>query len=537
MDHEFTVVAGAIGDLFWKTAQPVLVFRSVADHGADRVASITAVAVNPVAAALMGVEPSAGGDAIPAEVVERVFGTGTAEMLRLVEDEGSGVVDARDGCGRMFTASSWHLEGASGMSVVMLRDVTEERRHLGGLEHLNRLARDVMAEPQIEVVLQRVVDDAKALTGAAFSALILLRDGSATEIERFVYNAPRDLFPLRLPRVVGLLAVPIETGVAARLDDIRDHRGGVGIPVQHPPIAALLAVPVALGPTVIGELAVANEPGQRAFDDVDQALLGELAAQTAIATSLAAARQMQAEAAQTQRALIDVALHNIRTPVTVAMGFLDVLRLQGDRLTDAERSQSLDALTRALERIRDLSNDALLAAPEDPVEPDAELGTVDPVAVVDALVHELTNSAGTVRLTAASEVPDGLTFPGQPKVVHDMVENLVTNAIKHSAGGQTVAITVRVEGASVRFDVSDQGPGVAAAEQSRIFEQFYRTDASREADIAGTGLGLWIVKRLVTSQGGAVGVSSSLGQGSTFWLTFPRNGGKPPAAVAEFGHG
>jgi signal transduction histidine kinase len=437
----------------------------------------------------------------------------------------------------MFTASSWRLEGASDMSVVMLRDVTDERRHLGGLEHLNRLARDVMAETQIEVVLQRVVDEAKALTGAAFSALILLREGSATEIERFVYNAPRDRFPLRLPRVVGLLAVPIETGVAACLEDIRDYRGGVGIPVQHPPIAALLAVPVAVGAAVIGELAVANEPGQRAFDEVDQALLAELAAQTAIAISLAAARQVQADAAQTQKALIDVALHNIRTPVTVAMGFLEVLRSEGDRLTDVERSQSLDALTRALERIRDLSNDALLAVPEDEVISDTGGEAVDPVAVVDALVSELAPAAGAVRLSVTSEVPEGLTFPGQPKVVHDMVENLVTNAIKHSKDGQTVAITIRVEGSSVRFDVSDQGPGVPAAEQSRLFEQFYRTETSRAADIPGTGLGLWIVKRLVTSQGGAIGVSSNPGQGSTFWLTFPCHGGRPPAPVAEFGHG
>src|SRR5687767_7402737 len=125
--------------------------------------------------------------------------------------------------------------------------------------------------------MQRVVDEAKALTGARFSALILLRDGTENEVAHFVYNAPRELFPERLPRVVGLLSVPIVTREPALIADIRGHPLGVGIPVRHPPIASLLAVPVLAGDAVLGELAVANAPGDAPFDDIDQALLSELA--------------------------------------------------------------------------------------------------------------------------------------------------------------------------------------------------------------------------------------------------------------------
>ncbi|MDQ1404045.1 MAG: hypothetical protein QOG03_2361 [Actinomycetota bacterium] len=525
MGQDFTVMTGAVGELFWKIAQPVLVFRDG-----------EVVAVNPVAAGLLDVEPRGGGATIPAAALAEVFGSGSVVVRHLAEDEGSDIVDASDGCGRVFTASSWHLAGDERVTVVLFRDVTEEERHRKGLEHLNRVARELLAETTLGVVLQRVVDEAKALTGAAFSALIVLREGSTSEIQQFVYNAPRDLFPLRLPRVVGLLAVPIDTGQAARLDDIRAHPAGVGIPVQHPPIAALLAVPVTQGTTVMGELAVANEPGQRTFDDVDQALLAELAAQTAIAVSLTLAREMQADAALAQQALTDVALHNIRTPITVAMGFLEVLQNEGESLSDADRLASFDALTRALERIRDLSNDAFLVAPEETAA-DLVLDDVDPVQIADALVDELGPTNDAVRIERSSEVPDGFTFPGHAKVIHDLVENLVTNALKHSPSGETVTITVRLEGDSVRFDVSDRGPGVAPAEQSRLFEQFYRTAQSEEAGIPGTGVGLWIVKRLVTSHGGAVGVSSSPGQGSTFWLTFPRAGRVPVTPVTESGHG
>ena len=84
-----------------------------------------------------------------------------------------------------------------------------------------------------------------------------------------------------------------------------------------------------------------------------------------------------------------------------------------------------------------------------------------------------------------------------------------------------MAVTVRLEGSSVRFDVSDSGPGVPPDEQGRIFEQFYRTVQSVADGIPGAGLGLWIARRLADLQGGTVGVSSRTGQGSTFWATFP----------------
>jgi len=112
-------------------------------------------------------------------------------------------------------------------------DGGSERREVGALRVLNGLAREILSEPPLSVALHRVVEVAKALLRADFSAILLLRPGSG-EITHFAYDAPRELFPPRLPRLVGLLAAPVLEQRTVRLDDIRGHPDGVGIPVDHP---------------------------------------------------------------------------------------------------------------------------------------------------------------------------------------------------------------------------------------------------------------------------------------------------------------
>jgi signal transduction histidine kinase len=104
------------------------------------------------------------------------------------------------------------------------------------------------------------------------------------------------------------------------------------------------------------------------------------------------------------------------------------------------------------------------------------------------------------------------------------LENLLTNAIKHSVAGDTVVVTCRPGPASVRFDVTDHGPGIPVGEQARIFEGLYRTELSRTSGLPGAGIGLSTVRRLLEGVGGAIGVTSQPGQGATFWFTVPSSG-------------
>jgi two-component system OmpR family sensor kinase len=106
-------------------------------------------------------------------------------------------------------------------------------------------------------------------------------------------------------------------------------------------------------------------------------------------------------------------------------------------------------------------------------------------------------------------------------MVREVLDNLVGNALKHAPPDSPVVVSARSEGDQVRFDVRDQGQGIPEGEQAALFERWSRTDSSRAKQLPGYGLGLSIVKRLVTAHGGSLGVSSRLGEGATFWVTFP----------------
>lgn len=395
---------------------------------------------------------------------------------------------------------------------------TEQGNHerlLAGLRDLNALARLLVAEPSLAVLLSRVVGAARELTGAEFAALVLLRPGTTDEVAHFAYDAPRELFPDPLPRVVGLLAAPVAERRAVRLDDIRGHPAGVGIPVEHPPIAALLAVPVASDAGVVGELAVANQPGGRVFDDVDEVLVGELAGHAATAVLLATARQAAIHLEADRRALLDVALHNIRTPLTVATGFLAALRRHGDSLGEDRRRDAFDAIERAHRRIHELAEGALLhqAAPE-PAEPVAA-EEID----VAGLLAELAAGRPGVEVAVLPDAP--ASFVADRRLVVELLDHLLANAVAHSPPGRPVRVSVRTEASSVRFDVTDHGPGIAPEDQGRVFEQHYRTRQSVDAGLEGSGLGLWTARRLAGLLGGTLAVSSTAGRGATFWATVP----------------
>ena len=102
-----------------------------------------------------------------------------------------------------------------------------------------------------------------------------------------------------------------------------------------------------------------------------------------------------------------------------------------------------------------------------------------------------------------------------------MIANLLDNAIKYSPGGGRVELRVVANGNSGMIEVADQGLGVPANEQRRIFEKFYRVDPSMSRGIGGSGLGLYISRELVQQMGGQLSLTSRLGQGSTFTITLP----------------
>ena len=413
-----------------------------------------------------------------------------------------------------------HVVG--GYHALLLRDVTAEVRRAAGLRRLAEMGRELLGEPPtVPTVLQTMVTEAKQLTAAAYSALLLLRPGSDSETSHFVYDAPRHLFPTRMPRVVGLLAVPVASRGAARLDDIRGHPSGVGLPGVHPPMGPLLAVPVMAGEVVLGELAVANPPGGRAFDEVDEALLLDLAAHVAVAVRWSQQAEAARERDLQQQEVVDTARHDIRTPLGAGKGYALLLSRKMSRMSPEQVATALSGLVQSFERIEAFTDRLLVDTRDQLVGVVPDLQPVPLAPVLEQVRRDAEVTAG--RDAVSLEVDPGASpaVQADPSMLREVLDNLVGNALKHSPADRRVVVAVRQEGDQVRLDVRDEGPGIPEGEQAALFERWSRTDSSRARQLPGFGLGLSIVKRLVTAHDGLLGVSSRAGEGATFWVTFP----------------
>jgi signal transduction histidine kinase len=130
--------------------------------------------------------------------------------------------------------------------------------------------------------------------------------------------------------------------------------------------------------------------------------------------------------------------------------------------------------------------------------------------------------AGKKGITLASELPPALPAVKADKdKLGEILNNLISNALKFTKPGGTVLIRAAREDGFVRLEVRDTGQGIAPEDLHKLFRKFSQTRTRSTAGEKGTGLGLAIVKKLVELHGGAVGVESILGKGSTFRFTLP----------------
>ena len=120
------------------------------------------------------------------------------------------------------------------------------------------------------------------------------------------------------------------------------------------------------------------------------------------------------------------------------------------------------------------------------------------------------------------DLPDEpVTVPGDAARLHQVVANLLTNAILHNRDGGHVLVTLRCSGTGLRLEVADDGPGIPVDELPRLFERFHRLDLSRSSRDGGPGLGLAITKAIVQAHGGIVEARPAQGSGSVFVVQLP----------------
>jgi K+-sensing histidine kinase KdpD len=416
------------------------------------------------------------------------------------------------------------------------RLLREERdaaqRYVARLVLLHQIGHKLLTASRLSDILEEITGAALEMSEGMYAALHLPNDDQ-TEL---VLVAPRMIQRLAdLPAAVDY-RVPIGAGMIGRcfaggevlsIEDaqsdprIRDRPLLVKVGIR-----SLLALPLSVEGQAIGVLSVGHAvPG--AFSAELKQILVILADQAAIAIhrarlyeDLRATLARATELDQLKDLFLLMASHDLRTPLTAVMGFLELLSEYPGQMSDEHARHFLHRARTATEEMTLLLNNIL----------DGTRGELDraklsfqQVQLAPLIAHVATIITARARQELVCQVPDDLSVWADPVKIEQVLLNLLANAVKYAPSTTTVMIEASSDAATgmVTVSVRDEGPGIPLADQPRLFQKFVRLADGINSVASGTGLGLYISRLLVEGMDGQIGLQSAPGQGSTFWFSLP----------------
>ncbi|MBW3664208.1 MAG: GAF domain-containing protein [Actinobacteria bacterium] len=289
-----------------------------------------------------------------------------------------------------------------------------------------------------------------------------------------------------------------------------------------------ISAPLMAGDELIGVLSVERGAGQPPFDEIQLRSVALFAAQAA--TAVINARRYEEErsrveslatALERRSEFVATLVHELKNPLTAIVGFSSVLGQRADAVEGEVRDRMITSIGDQAQRLRDMVEEVLNVA-----SADAGADLARKPVMIRELIDAAVASAHAVAIARDGQpraitgtVPDDLPVVyGDATALSRVVANLLENAVKYSDAATPVHVEVTHGASEVRIGVIDNGPGIPEDQQELIFERFRR---STEGRAAGAGLGLYIVRSLVTAHGGKVWVESEPGAGSTFIVTLP----------------
>ena len=227
------------------------------------------------------------------------------------------------------------------------------------------------------------------------------------------------------------------------------------------------------------------------------------------------------EAEEMKSTFISVISHELKTPVALIKGYAGTLRREDAHWDEETVRESVAVIEEEADRLTQLIDNLLDASRLQAGQMELNRGDVRLDRLAERIVTKLQPQAEGHTLE--------LSFPGTfPPIRADeerltqVLTNLISNAVKYSPEGGRILISGRYDHEQVYIAVTDEGIGIPAGEQERIFDRFYRVDSALTRRTQGAGLGLYLVKSVIDAHGGRIWVSSSPGKGSTFVFTLPR---------------
>jgi len=222
---------------------------------------------------------------------------------------------------------------------------------------------------------------------------------------------------------------------------------------------------------------------------------------------------------ETQRRFCDIAAHEMKTPLTILQGNLDVALLKA-RTTEEYREALLNNLEQ-VGRLIALTRSLLTLANFTSGKPPVHLVPLALEPLIQDLIEELTLLADDRRITLSFESQSVPPILGDAQWIKQALINLLDNALHYTPAGGVVTVRLQAVRDEVTVAVEDTGHGIEPEHLPHLFERFYRTDWARAKEAGGTGLGLPIVKEIVEAHGGTVSVTSQVEKGSVFTLRLP----------------
>jgi signal transduction histidine kinase len=241
---------------------------------------------------------------------------------------------------------------------------------------------------------------------------------------------------------------------------------------------------------------------------------------------------------KTKDEFISMASHQLRTPLTTIKGYLSMV-LEGDVGAVSKKQKDMiqyafDGAERMVFLIGDLLNVSRLQSGKFVIDNKP----TDLAKMVEAEITQLQETAKNHRLTLTFKKPEKFPMLNLDDTkIRQVIMNFVDNAIYYTPSGGIVTVALGVTDKEIQMTVTDNGLGVPKEAQHHLFAKFYRAGNARKMRPDGTGLGLFMAKKVVVAQGGAIIFNSVEGKGSTFGFSFPRSKvelkGNAPTATAE----
>jgi PAS domain S-box-containing protein len=256
-----------------------------------------------------------------------------------------------------------------------------------------------------------------------------------------------------------------------------------------------------------------------------------LAREQEVRANLEASNRALQQATQAKSAFLAAMSHELRTPLNSIIGFSDLLLdPTADDLPPALRHRYLTHILESGRHLLGLVNDILDLAKIEAGRMELHLTSFDPAEALQTVTETIRPLAVQKQLALTSDLGPAVgQIVGDEGKFKQALLNLLSNAVKFTPEGGRIATTMRLTDTALEVAVTDTGIGIAPADQARVFEEFHQVEGGAGQHQAGTGLGLALTRRLVELQGGQIGLTSALGEGSRFVFTVPR----PPAAAAR----